>query len=428
MPDVESAWGRYPDYRIELVPCPATVRVWHGDLLVAESPSCIRLEETKHVDRIYVPESDVKMDLFRPTDHHTICPFKGRADYWSLVAADRKEENVIWAYRDTFDQVAGIQGYIGIYHERLRVELEEQWPGSDDPRDRVRSRFPTWGDAEFLTDLLDVREVEPNHYVVPGYPKQLRNVVEGSQMLGQAVVAASKAAPDKRVTSAYMIFSKAASYDDPLDFDLDVLHRGRTLSSVAVQVNQAAAPRASGLLLLDAGASDTIRAVEPMPDVPGPYESEPLDMRVSGRDLRIVDGAYDPDPDRIGPPEINAWIRFRRSPAERYLRQALVTQATGHWTLAAAMRPHPGFGEAHAPVTLSTGIMSIAIAFHDDAPVDEWLLYANPAIWAGQGLCQGVGRVYTTAGGLVASYTVQALLRGFETPPQAMGLDYTRVM
>jgi acyl-CoA thioesterase len=89
------------------------------------------------------------------------------------------------------------------------------------------------------------------------------------------------------------------------------------------------------------------------------------------------------------------------------------------------MRPHPGFGDAPAHVT-SSGIMSSAIAFHDDAPVDEWLLYANPAIWTGQGLCHGVGRVNTAAGGLVASYTVQALLRGFETSPQAMGLDYTR--
>jgi acyl-CoA thioesterase-2 len=428
MPDFESAWGRYPDYRIELRPCLATVRVWHGDLLVAESAAGIRLEETKHVDRVYIPEGDVRLELFEPTDHHTICPFKGRADYWSLVAGGQEEENVIWTYRDTFEQVAGIKGYIGIYHERLRVDVEEQWPGTVERRDRVHNRFPIWGDAEFLTHLLDVQEAQPDRYVVPAYPEQLRNVVEGSQMLGQAVVAASKAVPGKTVTSGYMIFSKSATYDDPLDFDLDRLHQGRTMTSVSVQVNQTGTRRASGLLLLDAGAPDTLRSVEPMPDVPGPYDSEPLDMRVSGRDLRIVDGAYDPNPDRVGPPEINAWIRFRRSPAERYLRQALVAQATGHWTLAAAMRPHPGFGEAQAHVTLSTGIMSIAIAFHDDAPVDEWLLYANPAIWAGHGLCQGVGRVYTEAGGLVASYTVQALLRGFETSPEAMGLDYTRVM
>ena len=39
-------------------------------------------------------------------------------------------------------------------------------------------------------------------------------------------------------------------------------------------------------------------------------------MRVTGRELRVVDGAYDPDPDRIGPPEIYAWMRFLETPAE----------------------------------------------------------------------------------------------------------------
>ena len=33
-----------------------------------------------------------------------------------------------------------------------------------------------------------------------------------------------------------------------------------------------------------------------MPDMPGPYDLEPYDMRVTGRDLRIVDGDYSPDP------------------------------------------------------------------------------------------------------------------------------------
>ena len=428
MPGFESAWGRYPDYRIDLIPYRGTGRVWAGNLLVAESTACVILKETKHVDRVYIPQSDVRLELFEPTAHHTICPFKGQADYWSLAAGEQPEDNVLWVYRDTFDEVAGIKDYIGVYHERLRVELEEQWPGTTEPQDRVINRFPAWGDSGFLTDLLDVAEVGPNRYVVPAYPEQLRNVVEGSQMLGQAIVAASKAVPDQRVTSGYMIFAKSASYEEPLDFDLEVVHRGRTFSSVAVQVNQSGRLRSPGLLLMAAAAPDVVRVDEPMPKVPGPYESEPFDMRVTGRDLRVVDGAYDPDPDRVGPPEIYAWVRFRESPDELYLRQALVAQATGHWTLAAAMRPHKGFGEALAHVTLSTGIMSIAIAFHDDAPVDQWFLYANPAIWAGQGLAQGDGRVFTQDGRLIASYTVQALLKRFDKTPEAMGLDYTKVM
>ena len=83
------------------------------------------------------------------------------------------------------------------------------------------------------------------------------------------------------------------------------------------------------------------------------------------------------------------------------------------------MRPHKGFGEADAHVTLSTGIMSVSIAFHDDVDVTEWLLYANPSTYAGRGLAQGEGRVFTQDGRLVASYSVQAMIRGFARDPNA---------
>ena len=92
------------------------------------------------------------------------------------------------------------------------------------------------------------------------------------------------------------------------------------------------------------------------------------------------------------------------------------------------MLPHPGVSEAQAHVTLSTGIMSTSIAFHDDVDVSEWLLYANPAIYAGRGLVQGEGRVFTRSGRLVASYTVQAMVRQFQTAPGAMGKDYSDAM
>jgi uncharacterized protein (DUF427 family)/acyl-CoA thioesterase len=427
VPEIESAWGRYPDYEINLVPCAATARAWYGDLLLAESDACLRVEETKHVDRLYFPEDSVQWDLFEPTEHHTICPFKGEADYWTLTAVDPHEENIVWAYREPFDEVGGIEGHVAFYQERVRIELAEHWPG-DAPGSTVTNRFPAWGDARDLLGLLDVEPAGPGHFVGPAYRDVSRNVVEAGQMLAQAVVAASKTIPDQRVTSAYMIFSKAASFDAPLDLDVDVLRQGRTFSTVEVRVNQHDAIRSAGLLLLDAGAPDVFRGAAEMPDVAGPEASEPYDMRVTGRELRVVDGAYSPDPDRVGPPEIHAWIRFRDAPAEQYLHTALLSQATTHWTIAAAMLPHRGFGEADAHVTLSTGIMSIAIAYHDDVDVTEWLLYTNPSTYAGRGLAQGEGHVFTQDGRLAASYSVQAMIRGFAKDPSAMGLDSTSAM
>ncbi|HEX3566605.1 MAG TPA: DUF427 domain-containing protein [Acidimicrobiales bacterium] len=425
MAQVESAWGRYPDYRIDLVPFRGTARAWHDDLLIAESTSALRVLEKDHVERLYFPESDVRFDLFEANDHHSICPFKGEADYWTLTAADPAQEDVIWAYPTPLDEVAGLKGHVGVYHERLRVELEE---GGTDERDVHTTRVPTWGTAADLIQLIDVQPNGPDRFVGPPYRDKTRNVVEGGQFLAQAIVAASKTMPEQQVTSAFMTFPKAASFDDPIDITVEKLRAGRTFSTLAIRAEQNGELCSPGLVLMDAGAPDTIVDQVAMPDVPGPYESEPYDMKVLGRDLRIVDGAYSPDPNRDGPPVIYAWMRFDEAPSEQYLQRALVAQATTHWTIGAAMRPHHGFGEADAHVTMSTGIMSVGIAFHDDAPVTEWFLYANPAIWSGHGLAQGQGQVFSQDGRLMASYTVQAMIRRFTKAPDAMGKDASNAM
>ncbi|MBO0732586.1 MAG: DUF427 domain-containing protein [Acidimicrobiaceae bacterium] len=423
MTTVESAWGRYPGYKIDVIPHRGVGRAWHGDLLVAESDRCVLVAETDHAPRLYFPESDVRWELFEATDHHTVCPFKGQADYWSLTATAPQLDNVVWSYPEPFPEVSGIAGHVCFYEDRLRVEITEAWGDAV-----TASRFPTWGDQEDLVGLLDVSAAGPGRFTSPPYHDLTRNVVEGGHLLGQAIVAASKTIPGQRVTFASMTFPKAASFDAPLDIDVDVLRQGKTFSTVETRTSQGGRLRSAGLLLTDAGAPDVFRVSVPMPDVPGPEASEPHDMRVTGRALRIVDGAYDPDPDRVGPPEIYAWIRWRDAPDTPYLHQALLAQATTHWSIAAAMLPHKGFGQADAHVTLSTGIMAVTVSFHDDVDVTGWHLYANPAIYAGGGLAQGEGHIFRADGGLVASYTVQAMIRGFAAEPGKLGLDASNAM
>jgi acyl-CoA thioesterase-2 len=417
--EIESAWPKYPDYRIDIVPCPLTGKAIVDGVVIAESDACLVVKEHKHVDRLYFPETDVRWDLFERTDHHTICPFKGQADYWSLTGTEPAEENIVWTYRDPFPEVAGIQGHVGFYHERVQVVLEERWPDGS----VVATSFPTWGDAAELVRLIDVEPVGKDRFVGPAYGDTKRNVVESGQLLGEAIVAATKSVPDQRVTTASMVFAKAASFDAPVDVEVEVLRPGRTFSTVDVRITQDGSLRSAGLLLMDAGAPDLIHDSVAMPDVAGPEDAAPVDWGVTGRDLRVVDAAYDPDPDRIGPPEIFTWVRYRDAPARAELHAALLVQSTGHWTIAAAMRPHAGFGEAAAHRTLSTGVMATTVAFHDAVDVTEWLLYTNRAIWSGRGLAEGEGRVFTRDGRLVASYATQVMIREFARPPADMGHD-----
>jgi acyl-CoA thioesterase len=224
-----------------------------------------------------------------------------------------------------------------------------------------------------------------------------------------------------------MIFSRAARFDAAHEIAVDVLRRGRGFSTVETRTLQGGTLCGVGILLLDAGAADALRGAAEPPDVPPPEACPPLDFGVTGRELRSVDDAYRRQAE-AGPAEILTWARFRDAPAQGYLHAALLAQSTTHWTIAAAMRPHEGVSEAQAHVTLSTGILAATIAFHDEVDVREWLLYANPAIYAGRGLAQGEGRVFARDGRLVASYAVQAMVRAFRTPPGAMGRDSTDAM
>jgi uncharacterized protein (DUF427 family)/acyl-CoA thioesterase len=438
MAAVESAWGRFPGYRVDLVPWRGRGRVRLGDRVLAESDACLLVQESDHAAQLYFPEASVAWQHFRPTAHHTVCPFKGEADYWTLAASDPPLENVVWAYRKPFEEVGGLAGYVAFYCDRLDVELVEAFPS--DPGHEVAHRCPPWGDAADLLRLLDVTPTAEGRFASPPYPdppvgtflpqlrsRQARLVIEGGQLLGEAIVAASKSLPDQRVTSASMIFSRAARFDAAHEIEAEILRRGRGFSSVETRTFQGGKLCSAGILLLDSGAPDTLRGALAPPDVPAPEACPQLDMGVTGRDLRSVDDAYRRQAE-VGPAEILTWVRFRDAPAHGYLHAALLAQSTTHWTIAAAMRPHAGLSEAQAHVTLSTGILAATIAFHDEVDVTEWLLYANPAIYAGRGLAQGEGRVFARDGRLVASYSVQAMVRAFRTPPGAMGQDYSDAM
>jgi acyl-CoA thioesterase-2 len=405
--EIESAWPKYPGYRIDVTSHPATGRAWLGDLLVAESDACLLVQEIKHVDRLYFPEAHVRWEHFTPTETRSVCPFKGQATYWSLAGPDGVEDDVVWAYRTPFAEVGGIEGHVCFYEDRLRVELSETWPDGS----VVTTRFPTWGDQSDLLRLIDVEPVGEDRFVGPARGWSRRDVVEGGQQLAEAIVAASKSLPGQRVTSASMVFSKSATFREPMDIGVEVLRGGRSFSTLEVELRQEGALRSTALVLMDSGAPDLVRHQTEMPDVAGPEASEVVDFGVTGREIRVVNGAYTSDPTRIGPPVICAWVRFRDAPAERYLHAGLLAQSTTHWTIAAAMLPHPGVGQADAHRTISTGPMHVSVALHDDVDVTERLLYENRAIWAGRGLAQGEGRVFTRSGRLVASYSVQAMVR-----------------
>ena len=391
-------------------PCPLRSRAWWDGQLVAESTAAIRLEETGQPPTLLFPCSDVRFDLFGDEGREATCPVKGLAHLWSIGANGR---DVLWSFTHPSHDLAWLAGLAAFDHDRVQVELVDAADG-DAPRDVTVKRFPTWGDAAHLVDLLDVRPAGEGRYTGLSRDDWRRPVVEGSQMLGQAIVAASRGAPSRRAVSAHLVFMRPADACRPLQLDLDELGAGRTFTTLGVQVDQDGSRCATGTVLLDATAPDVIRHAEPAPDVPGPYDCEPYDMAVTGRDVRVVDGAYTNDPDApVGPPTLDAWVRFRALPDDPALHAGLLAQFTGHLSIAAALRPHAGIGQQEAHRTLSTAINAIDLSFHAEVRADRWMLYHHRSTFAGDGMTHAECRVHDEAGHHLASFTVEAMVRRF---------------
>jgi acyl-CoA thioesterase-2 len=416
------------------VPYVARAR-WGGQVL-AESRGAVRVElprapgEPAPWPVLCFPLDDVRLDLLVDEGRSASSPATGPERRWSAPAgggrpgsrpgavatggdADAGGTDVLRAFVAPPPGLEWLAGMACFDDRRVVVEVVDGRDG-DDPRDVTVKRFPTWGDAADLLDVLDVRPAGDRRYVSATRPSPGRPVVEGSQMLGQAVVAASRHAPGRRVVSAHMMFLRVAGTTDPLELAVEELSGGRTFTALGVEVRQGGRCCAAGELLLSEVAPDVVRHAAPAPDVPGPYGSEPFDMAVTGRDLRVVDGAYSDDPDApVGPPVIDAWVRFREVPGDPALHAALCAQFTGHMPIAAALRPYPGVGQAQAHRSLSTAVNAIAIAFHADVRADRWMLYHHRSTFAGNGMTRADCRVHGEDGALVASFGVDAMVRRF---------------
>jgi uncharacterized protein (DUF427 family) len=124
MPNRAPGFVTRPEYRVDLLPESRRVSVVFGGVTIADSSAALRVEETGHTPVYYLPEKDVRVDLMHPTEHHTRCPFKGEASYWTIEIAEdsgsrRRSENAVWAYPVPYDEVSGLAGYYAFYPNRV---------------------------------------------------------------------------------------------------------------------------------------------------------------------------------------------------------------------------------------------------------------------------------------------------------------------
>ena len=88
-PGQESVWDYPRPPRVE--PVPERIWVLVDGTTLADTTRAYRVLETAGAPVYYVPPADVRSDLLAPTEHHSICEWKGDASYWSIVLPDRTD-------------------------------------------------------------------------------------------------------------------------------------------------------------------------------------------------------------------------------------------------------------------------------------------------------------------------------------------------
>ncbi|WP_207943140.1 acyl-CoA thioesterase domain-containing protein [Actinomadura sp. KC345] len=147
----------------------------------------------------------------------------------------------------------------------------------------------------------------------------------GGQLLAQFVRAAARVCPEKAVKSLHALFPRAGGSDEPVRYEAERHHEGRTFATVTITARQERGVIATASVSLHAPEDGTAhQSVPDVPPLPGAEHEVRLDLlpwetrSVAGQDSRTSE-----------PPEYELWMR---TPA---LNAALAP------AVAAYARPHP---------------------------------------------------------------------------------------
>ena len=88
---------------------------WNGHV-IAESANT-EVVEGNH----YFPADSIKREFFSESSHHTTCPWKGEASYYSVVVNGETNKDAAWFYPQPKDAAKQIKDHVAFW-KGVKVE------------------------------------------------------------------------------------------------------------------------------------------------------------------------------------------------------------------------------------------------------------------------------------------------------------------
>ena len=82
---------------------------WNGAVIATSTHTVV--VEGNH----YFPLDGVDREHLRPSDHVSVCPWKGTASYFDVVVGDGVNPNAAWTYRDPKAAAVEIAGRVAFW-------------------------------------------------------------------------------------------------------------------------------------------------------------------------------------------------------------------------------------------------------------------------------------------------------------------------
>jgi uncharacterized protein (DUF427 family) len=89
--------------------------IWR-DAVLAESDDTVVVEGNH-----YFPAEAIRREHFRPSETHTVCPWKGEASYYDIVVGDEVNRDAAWYYPQAKEAARNIEGRVAFW-KGVRVE------------------------------------------------------------------------------------------------------------------------------------------------------------------------------------------------------------------------------------------------------------------------------------------------------------------
>jgi len=83
--------------------------VWNNQV-IAESNKTVEVEGNQ-----YFPPQDIKKEFFKDSDHHTVCSWKGKCNYYNVVVDGKENPNAAWYYPEPKPAADNIKNYVAFW-------------------------------------------------------------------------------------------------------------------------------------------------------------------------------------------------------------------------------------------------------------------------------------------------------------------------